>query len=1311
MYVLAANFESRVEPNVTDAGLMNILLNFTVNNTETISGINITQVNITLPSGFTFISGYNGTAGNSTPTDFSFSSPNATWANTTPVGFIKNDTKAYFWFNVTVSKTASGNYNFTISTLDTNDVLTSKIVSVFVEKTVWSYPKEEFYAKPVWIKLNWTNNNQENVTITVNSSLGYAVDIRVVNDTTNIVGNYSQKTLYDSVEEKKKYGATGSRCFNYEQAAYDNPLLIMNSTGFENVQYSAQPGTPFNFTFIQSVVCPPGKYYGTVMLHNRTSTIENLNITITIDVPISTDNELNSTYGNGTFKGRINANATLYHHYFFNTSSIKNATSVTFKLTNLNKDLDLFLFNSSNLMARSIKNSTISEELTYNYLPKNEMWEIRIYGNFTSGYDDYTGSIHFSTLNMTNAADNSLVSKINLGTVYPSNKSIINLTLRNEGSLNLSNVRESKKLYHIATVGYDSAPRNFSFLVPSFATKVRASINWTGASSYALSLYKPDGTLIGISNGKRNAANITNAMQEEFVEATSITQGLWRVMITNTTIANSDPYNVTFKFWVNPSNWIQSNYTTQTFNKTNKTQTFHLNFTIQNNTFHGKYEGWVSYTSDSGATLKIPIEFNVSTPELVVNNNLQSSSVTIKDNIGFNRTDTKVRQIIVKINNTGNMDLTIDGNVSSPYLNHSSNYMEYTFDYPKTAIAPGSYGNLTINISIDTTKTNNVIGIYKGWIYLNSSSSHPYSYFNLTVQVNLTNALSVNVLSVESIDGDNEIENVTKAENITIKARVYFINNTEALDIFKSSDFAIWLTEGNVSMYRVPASGSFTVYNDSDPGDDVWIEVDRLYDPNVTIPANLPGGKYYVRLGVSRYFNGANLIGNGSYYSLIVNNTGLFMSTNASSCNFGTSLCNPSLTLINGSTQRFVVNISNFGPVAASSATIQFSENCDGYSVDIGGHSGCGASASSDNTNKKFTIYPSAYSSSCLVWWTIKAGSSAASACTGNIIGSGAKWFYSYGVNVTVTVTTPTTTTTTTTTTIGDTGNITTTTTIPAGEVPLYLNITSYPALVKIQQGKSKNETVTVKNTNNTISQNVTLTIENIDSNWYTITPSGSVSLNAGESKNYTISFTIPTEAEIKDYASKFKATSEKASVSKEFTLRVEPSEAKKAEIKDTILRLESNITALENELNGLKQEGYDVTGAELLLNQTKQKLKNAKDYIARGDYFSAYQLIDDIESLIKETRTKLREIEKPPGISIWRIIVVSVVLGVAGFLIYLFWPVEEKPKIRKPEFLRKPGYNHKRGRFIYKPKEESHWEKLKLKWIKEKWKKIKKIE
>jgi len=102
----AANFQAEVKappypatiPQVVQAGLANQIFNFTVNNTD--DSQNITQVNITLPSDFSFISDSNGTT--ALNTIFSSEASLAIWTNTTPEGFVANGSVNYFWFNSSV---------------------------------------------------------------------------------------------------------------------------------------------------------------------------------------------------------------------------------------------------------------------------------------------------------------------------------------------------------------------------------------------------------------------------------------------------------------------------------------------------------------------------------------------------------------------------------------------------------------------------------------------------------------------------------------------------------------------------------------------------------------------------------------------------------------------------------------------------------------------------------------------------------------------------------------------------------------------------------------------------------------------------------------------------------------------------------------------------------------------------------------------------------------------------------------------------------------------------------------------------------
>jgi hypothetical protein len=83
--------------------------NLTVNNTDLTSLTNITEVNITIPSSFSFLANSNGT--NRGAHNFTNTSTILSWAND---GLVLNKTHQYFWFNATAS--TPGNYNLTIVT-------------------------------------------------------------------------------------------------------------------------------------------------------------------------------------------------------------------------------------------------------------------------------------------------------------------------------------------------------------------------------------------------------------------------------------------------------------------------------------------------------------------------------------------------------------------------------------------------------------------------------------------------------------------------------------------------------------------------------------------------------------------------------------------------------------------------------------------------------------------------------------------------------------------------------------------------------------------------------------------------------------------------------------------------------------------------------------------------------------------------------------------------------------------------------------------------------------------------------------------
>ncbi|MEM7824963.1 MAG: hypothetical protein QXO27_03235 [Candidatus Aenigmatarchaeota archaeon] len=1181
--------------------------------------------------------------------------------------------------------------------------------------SVWSSPNGVFNATPGVIYLNWTNNYRSNITLTVNQTSTENITLEIVN--TSFVANYSQS--------------------NSQTACQNIYLTFQNMTGDGNIAGPLNGSSTYNstnFTLIYDTSstlhpCSPGRYtIGNLMIRNYTNSTENLNITVILDVPISsnsTDYPLSLTTGIGRFAGTIPANATTYHSYYFNATSMNytsatNITSVTINLTGWtsSQDIDMFLIDASgNLKAKSINKTATSEWLVFNYLPNSaEMWEIRIYGNSTNSSGiPYSGYIIFSTLNLTNSSGNQ-VSSINFGdNMNVTNTSTVNLILKNEGSINYTDIRETKELYLVQRFT-GKGNQNISFFVPnsSIATKVKVSMNWTGAGNYSFNVYKPDGSLILTSVNKHVYANVTNVEGEEYNETTDIgsTAGYWTINVMNSTSVKDD-YNLTTFVYVDASQWISSNFSSglslNALGISNYTYNFTINLTVPNTTLDGRYEGYIQYRASSGATLRIPIEATTKTGMLLVNNTLGSSIIRIDENIGANLT----KVLNVTLNNTGSYGLSINSVNSNGILNLSSSNKNISFSYS----APSSIqarGNETVNITINlnTINTSDTTGVYEGYIQFITNDSHPYNNFTLTLRLNLTNMLIVTFEDISPIITTN-----TSAENISLRLDVTYVNGT-ALDApwnmtapnstpNNPSNFSsAWLISLNRSNYRIPTSGSLGIYNKSS----------TVYNPtgcsnryciNLSIPSNSPGGTYEVHIFANytrtdgKPFGGYGIsTGEGKY--LIINNSGLYMTTNTSV-----------ISLYPNNYTYYYVNITNYGPVdsIASLNSINFTKgSCTEYTVEGSSSYKSGSGCSITGTTSYNITIPG--NSSCLIWWRIVALSSgSSSACIGYVYGDGS-WYPPTSLSASITVLN---TTTGTTPSSSDSDLTTTNQSYVAN-----LEFTKAETLIIVQQNSSNSTIVQVNNTGN-ISQDITFRIEGINSTWFTLN-SSSATLAKGKAAAFQITFRVGN-VEVKDYSGKYNASSINKTITKDFILRVLPAPSTQSKINETLQLYKTEMLKLEQEINHSKQQGLNVTFTESKLDQLKLLIKDAEDYIKVGDYFSANLLLDDIKSLIDKIKDELKNAKKPATgkeerktkIILWVGIGIGVVIIVA--LGYLFWPTKgiqvpvKKPVLPKLNLFDKlKKLLKKDAKYTFKERMSSNREDV-LNELKEKWSKIRKKE
>ncbi|MEM4703046.1 MAG: hypothetical protein QXP53_00990 [Candidatus Pacearchaeota archaeon] len=106
-FFVLADYSAQLQENSIKEDVSS-LINISINNSYETEESNITQVNITLPSGFIFITDSNGSS--VAEANFSNTSSVLSWEKE---GLVMNNSIEYFWFNVTVSE--PGNYNLTIT--------------------------------------------------------------------------------------------------------------------------------------------------------------------------------------------------------------------------------------------------------------------------------------------------------------------------------------------------------------------------------------------------------------------------------------------------------------------------------------------------------------------------------------------------------------------------------------------------------------------------------------------------------------------------------------------------------------------------------------------------------------------------------------------------------------------------------------------------------------------------------------------------------------------------------------------------------------------------------------------------------------------------------------------------------------------------------------------------------------------------------------------------------------------------------------------------------------------------------------------
>jgi len=296
-------------------------------------------------------------------------------------------------------------------------------------------------------------------------------------------------------------------------------------------------------------------------------------------------------------------------------------------------------------------------------------------------------------------------------------------------------VLQELEIYQQTEFINQSNPRQFEVFVPNYTTKLKVTLNWHNESSvvtdWDLFVRNNGDDPVANSTNASYAANLTNLPRQEVIIHTgpfnTSFEGLWNISVINQSNDTSlNFYNLTVQIFLSAADWLNMSFNQST--SFNQSGTFNdsrnITATIgvpRTHVLNGTFKGMITYHNDSTWKLKLPVHFQVQAGHLFVNGNVSSSTVEHTENIGQNRT------ILLNIpyNNTGGSPIYYTSNTSSLGLMLTSNQskvVNFTTDVlPPNPINPGTGGTINITIIINTSKTAETQGIYRGWIFFNTT--------------------------------------------------------------------------------------------------------------------------------------------------------------------------------------------------------------------------------------------------------------------------------------------------------------------------------------------------------------------------------------------------------------------------------------------------------------------------------------------------------------------------------------------------------------------------------------------------------------
>ncbi|NIP40150.1 MAG: hypothetical protein GTN39_01370 [Candidatus Aenigmarchaeota archaeon] len=239
------------------------------------------------------------------------------------------------------------------------------------------------------------------------------------------------------------------------------------------------------------------------------------------------------------------------------------------------------------------------------------------------------------------------------------------------------------------------------------------------------------------------------------------------------------------------------------------------------------------------------------------------------------------------------------------------------------------------------------------------------------------------------------------------------------------------------------------------------------------------------------------------------------------------------------------------------------------------------------------------------------------------------------------------------------------------------IEITKYLQEVGIETGATKYLTVEVENTGGVGLQNVTLRIVGIPTPWIDITPKVVGYLQRGNTSIFNVKLSMPSIAEPKEYfgtlIAEGIARNNKTSDEKIFKIVVFTS--REDLVRWEIERLEKALRDFEMDVEEAKGVGKDVSEITPLIDQIKERIDDAKDYLNKKMYDDALSAVYVGWNLLERAKYQLSKAPFiqplvtfiPPWLIVVLVILVLVIIILLFFVRKIKGRVESIFKLQLP--------------------------------------------